>query len=243
MSNPPFPIPACTLDSITNCPTTSPFKVTQVDETGCAPYEKDSDSDGVSDEDDWAPFDANQSYDSDEDGIGDNNQVEGGDDCPQQAGNSSIDRVGCIDTDGDGISNPSSGWKVSDGADWKSQDPTQWADSDGDGYGDNWGNETWNLSRDLSWPGEFIVGATKAAYFKDIRKIVPHHFLLVPGVGAQGGNLQDVCKYGLNEDIGLLINSSRGIIYASPSEDFAKVAAEKALELQKEMAVVLSKKS
>jgi hypothetical protein len=149
-------------DAFDNCPTTSPFKVTQVDETGCAPYEKDSDSDGVSDEDDWAPFDANQSYDSDEDGIGDNNQVEGGDDCPQQAGNSSIDRVGCIDTDGDGISNPSSGWKVSDGADWKSQDPTQWADSDGDGYGDNWGNETWNLSRDLSWPGEFIVGATKA---------------------------------------------------------------------------------
>ena len=103
------------------------------------------------------------------------------------------------------------------------------------------------LKQSLTWKNNeqlmYVVGATKAAYFKDIRKIIPHHFLLVPGVGAQGGNIQDVCKYGLNEDIGLLINSSRGIIYASPSEDFAKVAAEKALELQKEMAVVLSKKS
>jgi hypothetical protein len=149
-------------DAFDDCPNTSPFKVTQVDETGCAPYEKDSDGDGVSDEDDWAPFDATQSQDSDGDGIGDNNQVEGGDDCPQQAGNSTRDRVGCIDTDGDGIPDPYSGWKVEDGADWKPQDATQWVDSDGDGYGDNWGNETWNLTRNSTWPGEFIVGATKA---------------------------------------------------------------------------------
>jgi orotidine-5'-phosphate decarboxylase len=87
----------------------------------------------------------------------------------------------------------------------------------------------------------FVVGATKAEYFKDIRKIVPNHFLLVPGVGAQGGNLQDVCKYGITKDIGLLINSSRGIIYAGNDIDFAKKAQEKALELQQEMASILNK--
>lgn len=86
----------------------------------------------------------------------------------------------------------------------------------------------------------YVVGATKAEYFKEIRKIVPNSFLLVPGVGAQGGNLQDVCKYGLSENVGLLINSSRGIIYASKNKDFAKVAAEKAKELQTEMELILS---
>ena len=85
----------------------------------------------------------------------------------------------------------------------------------------------------------YVVGATKAAYFKSIREIVPDHFLLVPGVGAQGGNLQEVCKYGLNKEIGLLVNSSRGIIYASNGTDFATAAQQKALELQKEMAVIM----
>ena len=85
----------------------------------------------------------------------------------------------------------------------------------------------------------YVVGATKATYFKEIRKIVPNSFLLVPGVGAQGGNLQDVCKYGLSENIGLLINSSRGIIYASNDENFAKEAAKKAAELQLEMESIL----
>ena len=85
----------------------------------------------------------------------------------------------------------------------------------------------------------YVVGATKAEYFKEIRKIVPTSFLLVPGVGAQGGSLQDVCKYGLSENIGLLINSSRGIIYASNSDDFAKAAAVKAKELQTEMSIIL----
>lgn len=94
---------------------------------------------------------------------------------------------------------------------------------------------TWKNSEQLM----FVVGATKAAYFKDIRKIVPNHFLLVPGIGAQGGNLQDVCKYGLNEDIGLLINSSRGIIYAGKNENFAEKAKEKAQELQREMETIL----
>jgi orotidine-5'-phosphate decarboxylase len=77
--------------------------------------------------------------------------------------------------------------------------------------------------------------------FEDIRKIVPNHFLLVPGVGAQGGSLQEVCKYGITKDCGLLVNSSRGIIYASNGEDFAEVAAQKAKDLQIEMATELAK--
>ncbi|GGD10752.1 orotidine-5'-phosphate decarboxylase [Hyunsoonleella pacifica] len=86
----------------------------------------------------------------------------------------------------------------------------------------------------------YVVGATKAEYLADIRQIIPDSFLLVPGVGAQGGNLQDVCKYGMNNSVGLLINSSRGIIYASNSDDFAEAAANKALELKKAMASELS---
>ncbi len=86
----------------------------------------------------------------------------------------------------------------------------------------------------------FVVGATRPEYFQKIRKIVPNHFLLVPGVGAQGGSLQDVCKYGLTNEIGLLVNSSRGIIYASNGNDFADKAREKALELQLEMAEFVS---
>ncbi|MEW7280736.1 orotidine-5'-phosphate decarboxylase [Aquimarina sp. 2201CG1-2-11] len=88
----------------------------------------------------------------------------------------------------------------------------------------------------------YVVGATKADYFSEIRKIVPDSFLLVPGVGAQGGNLEEVCKYGLNEQIGLLINSSRGIIYASNGADYASAASNKALELQQQMQVILDKK-
>lgn len=97
-------------------------------------------------------------------------------------------------------------------------------------------SKTWENSENLM----YVVGATKAEYFADIRKIIPNSFLLVPGVGAQGGNLQDVCKYGMNDQIGLLINSSRGIIYASSNEDYAQAAALKAEELQKEMAVILN---
>jgi len=95
---------------------------------------------------------------------------------------------------------------------------------------------TWKNAKNLM----FVVGATRPEYFKTIRKIVPNHFLLVPGVGAQGGNLQDVCKYGLNNDIGLLVNSSRGIIYASNGVDFAKKAMENALKIQLEMEEILS---
>ena len=87
----------------------------------------------------------------------------------------------------------------------------------------------------------YVVGATQGQMFEDIRKIVPDHFLLVPGVGAQGGSLEEVCKYGMTKDCGLLVNSSRGIIFASNGKDFAEVAAQKAKELQQQMAVELQK--
>ena len=95
-----------------------------------------------------------------------------------------------------------------------------------------WGNEN-NLM--------FVIGATKASVFEDIRKIIPDHFLLVPGVGFQGGSLQDVSKYGLNKDCGLLVNASRAIIYASEKEDFAAEARAIALQYQTEMATYLGK--
>ena len=88
----------------------------------------------------------------------------------------------------------------------------------------------------------YVVGATRAEMLKDIRRIVPDHFLLVPGVGAQGGSLEEVAKYGLNSKCGLLVNSSRGIIFADSSEKFAEVAGEKAAELQNEMEKYLSER-
>ncbi len=96
----------------------------------------------------------------------------------------------------------------------------------------NWGNAD-NMM--------YVVGATQGRMFEDIRKIVPNHFLLVPGVGAQGGSLEEVCKYGMNKDCGLLVNSSRGIIYASKGEDFAEQAAKNAKELQQQMDKELEK--
>lgn len=89
----------------------------------------------------------------------------------------------------------------------------------------------------------YVVGATKAEALADIRKIIPNHFLLVPGVGAQGGNLQDVARHGLNKSCGLLVNSSRGIIYASGKTDFAAVSAHKAKEIQNQMAQILKEYS
>ena len=85
----------------------------------------------------------------------------------------------------------------------------------------------------------YVVGATQGRMFEDIRKIVPDHFLLVPGVGAQGGSLEEVCKYGMNADCGLLVNSSRAIIYADKTEHFAEVAAEEAKKVQQEMEALL----
>lgn len=96
----------------------------------------------------------------------------------------------------------------------------------------NWGNEQ-NMM--------YVVGATQGSMFQNIRKVAPNYFLLVPGVGAQGGSLQEVCKYGINKDCGLLVNSSRGIIYASNGTDFAEVAAQKAESLQREMSIELEK--
>jgi len=87
----------------------------------------------------------------------------------------------------------------------------------------------------------FVVGATQGSLFEDIRRVAPNHFLLVPGVGAQGGSLQEVCKYGMTTDCGLLVNSSRGIIYASAETNFAEVAGAKAKELQLEMDIELTK--
>ena len=96
-------------------------------------------------------------------------------------------------------------------------------------------SKTWKNSENLM----YVVGATKAEYFTEIRKIVPDSFLLVPGVGAQGGNLQEVSKYGMNANIGLLVNSSRAIIYASGGTDFSLKAREEALKMQLEMEEVL----
>jgi orotidine-5'-phosphate decarboxylase len=103
------------------------------------------------------------------------------------------------------------------------------------------------LIRTSKWASKeqlmFVVGATRAEMLEDIRKIVPEHFLLIPGVGAQGGNLEDVIKYGLNKDFGLIINASRSIIYASQGEDFAEKAREEALKMSNEMKVLLEKYS
>lgn len=85
----------------------------------------------------------------------------------------------------------------------------------------------------------YVVGATKAEYFQDIRKIVPDSFLLVPGVGAQGGSLSEVCRYGLNDNIGLLVNSTRAVIYASSEKDFADAVRYEAKLVQKEMQEIL----
>jgi orotidine-5'-phosphate decarboxylase len=88
----------------------------------------------------------------------------------------------------------------------------------------------------------FVVGATQGKMFTDIRKLAPNHFLLVPGVGAQGGSLQDVAEYGMNSTCGLLVNSSRQIIFASKGEDFAEAAKAEALKVQQEMEVLLKNK-
>jgi orotidine-5'-phosphate decarboxylase len=99
-------------------------------------------------------------------------------------------------------------------------------------------SKTWKNAENLM----YVVGATKAEYFTEIRKIVPDSFLLVPGVGAQGGSLSEVCKYGMNANVGLLINSSRGIIYASNGNDFAEKARAEALKMQQEMSAIVSLK-
>jgi len=97
-------------------------------------------------------------------------------------------------------------------------------------------SKTWTNAHNLM----YVVGATKASYLAEIRKIVPHSFLLVPGVGAQGGSLSEVCKYGLSSNIGLLINSSRGIIYAGSDKNFAMASATVAKKMQSQMEAILN---
>ena len=99
-------------------------------------------------------------------------------------------------------------------------------------------SKSWKNSENLM----YVVGATKAEYFTEVRKIVPDSFLLVPGVGAQGGSLSEVCKYGMNDNIGLLINSSRGIIYASNGTNFAVKARAEAMKMQQEMEAIVGLK-
>ena len=99
-------------------------------------------------------------------------------------------------------------------------------------------SKEWGSSDNLM----YVVGATRPEYLTSIRKVIPDNFLLVPGIGAQGGDLNAVCKYGLNNDVGLLINSSRGIIYASNDADFDKAAAAKAQALQEQMRAVLEER-
>lgn len=99
-------------------------------------------------------------------------------------------------------------------------------------------SKTWKNAQNLM----YVVGATKAEYFTEIRKIVPDSFLLVPGVGAQGGSLSEVCKYGMNDNVGLLVNSSRNIIYASNGTDFAEKARAEALQMQQEMQHILERR-
>ena len=99
------------------------------------------------------------------------------------------------------------------------------------------------LKRSLEWGNPenlmYVVGATKAEMLADVRRIVPHHFLLVPGVGAQGGSLKEVAKYGITSECGLLVNSSRNIIYASKEDDFAAKARIETEKIQKEMEEIL----
>ena len=101
------------------------------------------------------------------------------------------------------------------------------------------------LCKSQTWANEeqmmYVVGATQGRAFEDIRKIAPKHFLLVPGIGAQGGSLEEVCKYGMNAQCGLIVNSSRAIIYADNTERFAEVAAAKAHEVQQQMAQELKR--
>jgi len=97
-------------------------------------------------------------------------------------------------------------------------------------------SQTWGTDENMM----YVVGATRAEQLSVIRKIIPNHFLLVPGVGAQGGSLQEVAKYGMNQVCGLLVNSSRGIIYAGNGTDFAEKAGNEAQKLQQQMAIILS---
>ncbi|DAC56114.1 MAG TPA: hypothetical protein D7I08_08105, partial [Candidatus Poseidoniales archaeon] len=119
----------------------------------------DMDGDGWADQDDDFPMDATQWDDTDGDGYGDNPEGTTPDDCPTVVGTSTLDRLGCLDSDGDGYSNPDGVWNAESGADAFIDDPTQWSDFDGDGFGDNYANDTWT-NRNPSWPGELREDVT-----------------------------------------------------------------------------------
>ena len=119
----------------------------------------DMDGDGWADQDDDFPMDATQWDDTDGDGYGDNPAGTTPDDCPTVVGTSTLDRLGCLDSDGDGYSNPDGVWNAESGADAFIDDPTQWSDFDGDGFGDNYANDTWT-NRNPSWPGELREDVT-----------------------------------------------------------------------------------
>ena len=102
------------------------------------------------------------------------------------------------------------------------------------------------IRKSRSWADEqqmmYVVGATQGQLFEDVRRMAPENFLLVPGIGAQGGSLEEVCRYGMTDDCGLLVNSSRGIIFADSTEHFAETAAQKAMELQQQMRLQLQQR-
>ncbi|HIG90047.1 MAG TPA: hypothetical protein EYQ45_03590 [Flavobacteriaceae bacterium] len=96
-------------------------------------------------------------------------------------------------------------------------------------------SKTWNNSKNLM----YVIGATKTEYLEEIRKIIPDNFLLIPGIGAQGGNLKKVCEKAINYKVGIIINSSRGIIYSGNDENFAQAAEKEAISLKKQMEEIL----
>ena len=154
------------MDDSDLCPSTPMSEAMWVRMNGCSEEESDDDGDGV-----FNPLDGpngvfkndpTQSEDSDSDGFGDNPNGTNGDNCPLLFGNSTEDRRGCIDSDGDGYSDPSSGWGLSQGADAWKVEPSQWSDYDGDGYYDNYDDPVWTATRENSWPGKFVSGARMA---------------------------------------------------------------------------------
>jgi WD40 repeat protein len=166
------------VDSNDICPNTPLVDAAWVYPDGCAESETDTDGDGV-----MNPIDGpdgvfkevpSQSADSDGDGYGDNSSGVDGDACPNHAGTSTSDRLGCPDQDSDGYSDPEDGWLPEQGADAWATEPTQWSDFDGDGYYDNYGDPTWTPGRETDWPGHYVQGAknpdacpTEASQFAD----------------------------------------------------------------------------
>ncbi|MCS5535118.1 MAG: hypothetical protein NZ802_04620, partial [Candidatus Poseidoniales archaeon] len=144
-----------------DCHDTPQQESTNVDINGCSASQRDLDNDGASEDVDFDDTDPSQQKDTDGDGFGDNASGTNGDDCMWYDGTSTEDRRGCIDSDGDGFSDPDTEWTTEHGADKYPYEESQWRDSDGDGYGDNWDNSTWNKTRSDDTPGVFVSDAYK----------------------------------------------------------------------------------